>query len=222
MTDQQRRSIGVGLLSFTAGSMDAIAFLALGDVFTSAMTGNTVLLGLAIGQGQVSAALHSLAAFLGYALGVALAVLPLRRPARGIEQTVFLEALVLAGCAGVWAVRGGPAGPFEVYLLIVLSALAMGLQGAVGRALQIPGIPTIVITSTLTALIGTLAERALSRDRRIVTPATWQQHVSFLIYLASAIGAGFAASRWLAWLPYVPLAGIVILATGLRLRLLRM
>src|SRR5215211_435816 len=105
MGDEERRSIGIGLLSFTAGSMDAIAFLALGDVFTSAMTGNTVLLGLAIGQGQVSAALHSLAAFLGYALGVALAVLPLRRPARGIEHTVFLEALVLAGFAGVWAVR---------------------------------------------------------------------------------------------------------------------
>jgi uncharacterized membrane protein YoaK (UPF0700 family) len=97
MTDQQRQSIGIGLLSFTAGSMDAIAFLALGDVFTSAMTGNTVLLGLAIGQGQVSAAMHSLTAFLGYAFGVALAVLPLRRPACGIEQTVVLEALVLAG-----------------------------------------------------------------------------------------------------------------------------
>jgi uncharacterized membrane protein YoaK (UPF0700 family) len=156
MGDEERRSIGIGLLSFTAGSMDAIAFLALGDVFTSAMTGNPILLGLAIGQGQVSAALHSLAAFLFYAFGVALAVLPQRRPAGGVEQTVFPEALVLAGFAGVWAVGGGPAGPFEVYLLIVISALGMGLQGAVGRALQIPGIPTIVITSTLTAIIGTL------------------------------------------------------------------
>jgi uncharacterized membrane protein YoaK (UPF0700 family) len=222
MTDEQRRSIGIGLLSFTAGTMDAIAFLALGDVFTSAMTGNTILLGLAVGQGRVSAALHSLAAFLFYACGVALAALPLRRPARGIEQTVLLEALVLAGFAGVWTVRGGPVGPFEVYLLIILSALGMGLQGAVGRTIQIPGIPTIVITSTMTALIGTLAERALSRDRRVVTPATWQQLVSFLVYLASAIGAGFAVSSWLALLPFVPLAGIVILATGLQLRLLRM
>jgi uncharacterized membrane protein YoaK (UPF0700 family) len=50
---------------------------------------------------------------------------------------------------------------------IILSAVAMGLQAAVGRVMQIPGIPTTVITSTLTAIIAALAERVLNRERPV-------------------------------------------------------
>jgi hypothetical protein len=44
------------MLGFASGSMDALAFFNLGEVFPSAMTGNTALLGLALGQGDVIAA----------------------------------------------------------------------------------------------------------------------------------------------------------------------
>ena len=77
--------------------------------------------------------------------------------------------------------------PPEIYALIILSAIAMGLQGAVGRAIRIPGIPTTVITSTLTAIIGTVAERLLAGDRPIFTAPTRLQIGSFLAYLASAV-----------------------------------
>src|SRR5256714_11362619 len=171
MNDEHDRGIALVLLSFTAGSMDAIAFLTLGDVFTSAMSGNTILLGLALGQGRMSAAWHSLAAFVGYVAGVAGAALPLRTPTRGIERTLVLETFVLAAFAGLWTACGGPVRSSVVYGFIILSAIAMGLQGAVGRAIRIPGIPTIVITSTLTAIVGTVAERRLARDRpRLTTP----------------------------------------------------
>src|SRR3989454_10880597 len=40
------------MLTWAAGSVDAISYLALDHVFTANMTGNTVLLGLAIGQGH--------------------------------------------------------------------------------------------------------------------------------------------------------------------------
>jgi uncharacterized membrane protein YoaK (UPF0700 family) len=222
MNDENDRGIALGLLSFAAGSMDAIAFLTLGDVFTSAMSGNTILLGLALGQGRMSAASHALAAFVGYVVGVAGAALPLRTPSRGIERTLVLEALFLAAFAGLWTARGGPVSPPEVYVLIILSAIAMGLQGAVGRAIRIPGIPTIVITSTLTAIVGTFAERVLARDRPALAAPTRQQIGTFLIYLASAVVTGFAVSRWLAVLPFVPLAVMLALASGLRLRLLRL
>ena len=43
--------VGLALLGFASGSMDALAFFNLGEVFPSAMTGNTALLGLALGQG---------------------------------------------------------------------------------------------------------------------------------------------------------------------------
>jgi hypothetical protein len=52
--------VGLALLGFASGSMDALAFFNLGQVFPSAMTGNTALLGLALGQGDVIAALRPL------------------------------------------------------------------------------------------------------------------------------------------------------------------
>jgi uncharacterized membrane protein YoaK (UPF0700 family) len=52
--------------------MDAISYLGLGHVFTAMMTGNTVLLGLSLGQGHVLAALRSILALVGFAAGVAI------------------------------------------------------------------------------------------------------------------------------------------------------
>jgi hypothetical protein len=46
-------------LTCVAGLVDALSYLELGHVFTAMMTGNTVLLAMAIGQGEVPAALGS-------------------------------------------------------------------------------------------------------------------------------------------------------------------
>jgi uncharacterized membrane protein YoaK (UPF0700 family) len=218
--DERDRGAALALLSFTAGSMDAIAFLTLGEVFTSAMSGNTILLGLALGQGRMSAASHSLAAFVGYVVGVAVATLPLRKPARGIKWTLILEVLFLAVFAGLWTACGGPVGSFETYALIAFSAIAMGLQGAVGRAIRIPGIPTVVITSTLTAIVAALSERVLAGNRPVLATSTKQQIGTFLMYLVSAIVTGLAVSRWLVVLPYFPLVAALVLILGLRIRVL--
>ena len=52
--------VGLALLGFASGCMDALAFFNLGEVFPSAMTGNTALLGLALGQGDADRCLASL------------------------------------------------------------------------------------------------------------------------------------------------------------------
>jgi uncharacterized membrane protein YoaK (UPF0700 family) len=222
MNDEQKRSVSLALLASTAGSMDAIAFLTLGNVFTSAMSGNTVLFGLALGQGRMSAASYALVAFVGYVVGVASAALPLRAPARHIERTLMVEILFLAAFALFWTVRGGPTTPIEIYALITLSAIAMGLQGAVGRAVGIPGVPTIVITSTLTAIVGTIAERAISHDRPALSQSTRHQITTFASYLASAIVGGFAVSHSPTIVPFIPFAAAVTLAAGLTLGPLRL
>src|SRR5437660_11648422 len=66
-------ALGLALLSFASGATDVLAFIKLGHLFTSAMTGNTALLAIALGQGHVAAAGRSLTALLGFALGLALA-----------------------------------------------------------------------------------------------------------------------------------------------------
>lgn len=64
---------GLALLSFASGSMDALAFFNLGEVFPSAMTGNTALLGLALGGGHLMQASRPFTAFAGFVAGAALA-----------------------------------------------------------------------------------------------------------------------------------------------------
>jgi uncharacterized membrane protein YoaK (UPF0700 family) len=220
--DRQERGVALALLSFTAGSMDAIAFLTLGHIFTSAMSGNTVLLGIALGQGRMAAAALSVAAFLGYVAGVAGAAVPLGAPSRGIERTLRAETLFLAAFAALWTLSGGPAPAPLAYALIVLSAIAMGMQGAVGRSVRIPGIPTVVFTSTLTAIVASLAERALARERPVMTVLTRWQFETFVVYLASAALTGFALIRAPAGVAFLPLASGLALVLGLWLRWLKL
>src|SRR5205807_8821734 len=65
----RRRDLLLVALTFAAGAVDAVVFLRL-DVFTAVMTGNIVLLGLAIGQGAFRNALRSLRALAAYPGGV--------------------------------------------------------------------------------------------------------------------------------------------------------
>ncbi len=60
------------VLAWAAGSLDAIGYLGLGHVFTANMTGNAVLLGLALGQGEGLVAVRSVVALGGFGLGVAI------------------------------------------------------------------------------------------------------------------------------------------------------
>ncbi len=79
------RDAMVLLLTWAAGSVGAISYLGLGHVFTANMTGNTVLLGLAVGQGQGFAALRSVVALGGFALGAAIGAIVVERGPKGGE-----------------------------------------------------------------------------------------------------------------------------------------
>jgi uncharacterized membrane protein YoaK (UPF0700 family) len=59
------------LLACAAGCVEAVLYLGLG-VFTAAITGHTVLLGIAIAQANVVAIMRLIPALLGYLTGVAI------------------------------------------------------------------------------------------------------------------------------------------------------
>ena len=82
MLSRGRRDSLVLLLAWAAGSVDAIGFLGLGHVFTANMTGNTVLLGLSLGEGRGIAAVANVIALAGFCLGVALGAVIVERDAR--------------------------------------------------------------------------------------------------------------------------------------------
>ena len=156
-------------LSFATGIYEAICFLTFGKVFTAAQTGNLVLLGIGVagthepaGPNPVTVVI-SLAAF---AAGAALAV-PIVKTFgsdQGAADTAVFHAwprrvsialaiaLVLqAGFLAVWVSVASPAR--LAYILMALSALALGLQMNAIRSLRVPGISTTAFTATFVGLV---------------------------------------------------------------------
>jgi uncharacterized membrane protein YoaK (UPF0700 family) len=198
------------LLACTAGGVDAVSYLQLGHVFTANMTGNTVLLGLALGQVASQAIIGSSLALVGFLAGVALgACITYRRRPDGVwppSVTVALMVewgLLVAWMVG-WHLMGDPASKLaERGLLIGLSALAMGTQSAVGRRLDISGIATTYITGTLTNFIARLVDRACgvpmsqtipARVMAPMTPSAGLLAATWLIYIGGAAVAATATS----------------------------
>ena len=208
------RNALVVLLSVAAGCVDAVSYLDLGHVFTANMTGNTVLLGLSLGQADWQAALRSGVALVGFIIGVAVGTVIAGRDREReavwpitVTVTLAVELAVLAAFAFGFYLAGGAA-----HTLILLAALAMGLQSTAVRRLGIPGVATTYITGTLTSVIEgainrlylaisssavsdergeRLSKRATTSARGLVLPAD--------VWFAYAIGAVTAGALELRW-----------------------
>jgi uncharacterized membrane protein YoaK (UPF0700 family) len=220
------------VLTCAAGLVDAISYLELGHVFTAMMTGNTVLLALAIGQGEVMAALRSTLALAAFSVGAAgSAMVLLRGGARRewppiVTATLALEGAVLGVFGALWHLKGAAArSDVLILVLIVLSGFAMGIQAAAVRHLGVPGVASTYITGTLTSLMAELVTwlRARGVSSSGEPASSWptgsaSRHLRllasvFLVYGAGAlIGAVLQArsSALLAWLPCVCVAAVVV------------
>src|SRR4051812_12229207 len=112
------------LLGFTGGYVDAMSYFGFERVFTAAMTGNTVLLALAIAQSDPPAALRSGLALLGFVAGVAftheLARRTLHRAGMGPAFCLFLEVVFLVCLVLAWIGPGLERARTGPLLLIVL------------------------------------------------------------------------------------------------------
>ena len=213
--DRLAGGYGLACLAVASGSADVIAFLTLGHVFASAMTGNTALLGIALSEGDLAAASQPITALLGFAAGAALAA-TLYNPAKsGARQPAILRRLLLLeiACLGAFAIvlqaSGGTDGGL-LYLLIVLSSLAMGIQGIAAKRINAPGVNTIVFTSTLVSVVLSVSEILLRRDDSpALRKAAKQQIATFGAYGAGAVAAGlldWGAFALLAWMPVAAVA----------------
>lgn len=203
----------VVLLTVTTGAVDVTSFLALGNVFSSVVTGDMVLLGAAAGTGRPELAVHSGVALAGYLVGV-LAGAPLagRRPhgsgtwPPSVTVTLAAELVILLAFSAGWELAGThPSGGGQLALVAVLAA-AMGLQAAAVRRLG--QMSTTYLTSTLTALVAGL-----------VTGSKPDGMARSLGVLATLIIGAVVASVLLeearAWVPLVILVplGLVIVAS---------
>jgi uncharacterized membrane protein YoaK (UPF0700 family) len=140
--------------------MDALAFLALGKVFVSVITGNLVLLGIGLGRGEHDVALRVAMTVVGYAAGAAAGAAIAGRaeddqpvwPSR-VTAALLVELILLGGFAVGWELSAArPAGALLLVLLAVAAA-GMGVQSAAVNRLALPGFSSTYLTSTLVRAI---------------------------------------------------------------------
>jgi uncharacterized membrane protein YoaK (UPF0700 family) len=205
------------VLTFTAGLVDAVSYLALGRVFTANMTGNVVLLGFGIaGSGglPVVAPILSLGAFL---VGAGAGGVMVRRMA-GRHPTLMAGALaietsLLAIAAVVAATTKVHPGDASAYVLIVLMASAMGVRNAVVRSIAVPDLTTTVLTMTLTGfaaesrLAGGSGTGSVRRLAAVLAMIAGAVAGALLLNASVIVPLALAAVLALAtWLVYVPAA----------------
>lgn len=150
------------VLSATTGMVDAVSVLGLGKVFTANMTGNVVFLGFAlVGVPGFDWTLYvtGLACF---AVGAIFAGrLGKSCAGRGRRRWLIRAALVETGLLWVSAgfavgmaptLAGTGAVSWAGYVVIALSAAAMGSRNATARQLKVADLTTTVLTLTITGL----------------------------------------------------------------------
>jgi uncharacterized membrane protein YoaK (UPF0700 family) len=203
-------------LTAAAGAVDAVSFLGLGGLFTANMTGNIVLLGLAVGRAAGLGVLRSGVALLAFAAGVVVGtriIGPAGRAAvwpRRVTVALAVELIVQVAFLGGWLVTDGRPDEAGTALLVALSAAAMGVQSAAARSLAVPSVATTFVTGTLTGLMSELA--ALTRPgpgraRRVGVIA--------VLPVGAAAGALLLADARVAApaVPVVLVASVVLAAT---------
>ena len=154
------------VLTAAAGAIDVVTFYAFNQVFASTMTGNLVLLGPRLGQGDFGQALDNVLAILGYCGGLVVGTLVcsllLRRvPWRSaVCGALVVELVILLVVGAVWLGADDQAAlaQWKVILLVLGAGLAMGTQGAATRYIGPGGTPTSFLSGTVTNWVSGLVE----------------------------------------------------------------
>jgi len=212
-----RRDFLVVVLAFGSGVADVTTFLALGKVFSSVITGNLVILGLAAASTAPNQALHAGLAVAGYSAGVLIGVPIAGRARHAAPQRIWPAPVTAALCAEVclllaftaaWETgRHSYAG--QIVLLVLLSA-AMGIQSA--AVLRLGDMSATYLTGTLTGVLSGLVRREHGDGRA--------RDISVLgAVVAGAVTGAILVRTAPDWLPVAALFPIAaVIATASRTR----
>ncbi len=148
-------------LTVVGGFVDAVGYIALFEIFTANMSGNSVHLGMYLGQGNWMELLRPLCAIVSYVVGMALTRIAIGIAGRtGLRRiasfTLAVEALLLASFAHATpAMHLGRIVDLQspaYFLLVALLAFAMGVQTATLTHIGPLTVYTTFVTGTLTKL----------------------------------------------------------------------
>jgi uncharacterized membrane protein YoaK (UPF0700 family) len=208
----RHRDVLVVILTLCTGALDAVCFLRLGRVFSSVITGNLALLGIAVGEKNGGLAASGGLTLAGYAAGVVLGTFFAGTTERGqpvwprrVTVTLAVELGILLAFNAGWLISGSHRGTVTRMVLLVLAATAMGVQTAAVRRLG--QMSTTYLTSTLTGLFAALAIRRMPED--------WQRSIGVIVALVvGAIFGSLAATQSPSWVPVAVLVPQVCVLLG--------
>jgi uncharacterized membrane protein YoaK (UPF0700 family) len=143
-------------LTFTTGIVDAVGYLGLDRVFTANMTGNVVILGMALAGADDLPVIGPVIALIAFLLGAAIAGRVLNSARAGWSGRVT-TAFAVAGSVviglGVASIFVPPVqDTIWAYTITGLLAIAMGLQAGAARKIAVADVTTVVVTSTIVGL----------------------------------------------------------------------
>jgi uncharacterized membrane protein YoaK (UPF0700 family) len=211
-------------LAGIAGYVDAGGYLSLDGVFVANMTGNSLMLGIALLSGSGAKTLHAILALAGFLSGAGLGVLVTERSGRttlwprSVTAAIALEALLLVAVA---ALRTRPPlqHPDLDYLFVVALGVAMGLQSAAAQKLAVPAVSTVVLTSTLVALVTRvlLALRTVLLHRSLPVQGPRKGPGILLGVWGSYVGCGACGAAMARVFPEALFVPVAIAAVGISL-----
>ena len=191
-------------LAWAAGATDAMSYIALGHVFTANMTGNVVLLGIAISSGRPQEMLPILISLLSYVIGVAAGGVIAQNATKTrlwpprTTVTFAVEGIILLGIAVAWFFADPRPAGAERHMLAACAAFSLGMQSAAMWRLKVPGIVTTYITGTLTTLVLSAEKPARQKSEN---RDEWEERIALpimviAIYLFSAVVTALVLTRW--------------------------
>ncbi|MER7282645.1 YoaK family protein [Dactylosporangium sp. NPDC000244] len=199
-------------LTFSTGVVDAVGYLGLDRVFTGNMTGNVVILGMALAGAEELSVVGPLLALGGFIIGAALAGWTLRGRSAGwswrTTGLLTLTAGLLLACGAVLLGVTDPAKSMQVTVATVLGA-AMGVQAATARHIAVKDVTTVVVTSTITAwAAGLTLPPAAHADQGLGT-----RRVTAVVLILGGAAVGAALLHWHASAGLL-VAGLIVAAVA--------
>ncbi|WP_431967179.1 YoaK family protein [Actinacidiphila sp. bgisy160] len=167
------------VLTVLSGLVDAMSILSLDHVFVANMTGNLVFVSLALAGAPGFSVVTSLVALGGFAVGILFCRAALARLSPAItlvSAAAVCETVLLGSATALHALDGSRR------VLVMVCAVAMGIQNAMAGRVAIAGLTTTVMTRTLVGLLG----GAAAHDRRVAV----RQALSVAALVTGALTGG--------------------------------
>ncbi|MEJ8645564.1 YoaK family protein [Streptomyces sp. MS1.HAVA.3] len=147
------------VLTVVTGLVEAVSLLALGPVFTAMQTGNVLFLSFGAARAGKLPALPSAISLAAFVVGVVCgALMEAAAEARGRRWFVIglaVEAGLILVAAGIgWGLEPHYGAPTERHLIVAaVLALAMGIRTLTIMRSNVPGVPTTLVTRSMTAFL---------------------------------------------------------------------